>query len=307
MTEPQNVDDKSPPPLAAGELPESLSAALYDLVQRHDALGSVSPAAARAFLARLLDRRAAGPLDLDPLAMFLEEHGASDEVIHEVTLSLAALAPALKERASLPKRTAALSSKERQEALQRFVTRCPRRLPAEALPTLPEGGMFSPDPDYLLSVVTSVGRRRRRRRLLAIAAGVLGAAALTALGLWLWEARRGDASPPVHREHTAGRPVALEQRLDAKQARVLARVQTTRAEEALARGDLGEASGAAKQALALDEGMADALRVLAVAEKRAGRGAEACRLMRDYVTRAETPEPARARLLQSACDDAPSP
>lgn len=92
-----------------------------------------------------------------------------------------------------------------------------------------------------------------------------------------------------------------------QQALVLARLALARAEAALGEGELERSRAAADEALALAPALADAVRLLAVVEKRAGRVHEACRLMRDYVGRAATPEPARARLLASACDGAAAP
>lgn len=92
-----------------------------------------------------------------------------------------------------------------------------------------------------------------------------------------------------------------------QQARVLAHVALTRAERALAEGDLAGSRAAAQEALALDDTFVGAIRVLAVVEQRAGHQDEACRLMRDYVGRAATPEPARARLLATACEQPSAP
>ncbi len=127
-----------------------------------------------------------------------------------------------------------------------------------------------------------------RAGLLAVL--VLGA--LCALFAYLFGAPADDEPAAV--------PAAVAQ----QRAHVRARLELDRAREALRQGDTDAATRFAQGALALDDDSADALRLLAVLHKRAGRDAEACRHMRDYVRRAATPEPARARLLESACTDA---
>lgn len=134
----------------------------------------------------------------------------------------------------------------------------------------------------------------RRRRQLAAALAVVAAALAGALAYTSFDDDRSPPRPPG--------PAAS--REEEKQAHVRARLSLDRAQQALADGDLVTARELANEARALDAKAADAVRVLAVIEKRAGRTDEACRLMRDYVRRAATPEPARARLLASACDEA---
>src|SRR5690606_38253712 len=137
---------------------------------------------------------------------------------------------------------------------------------------------------------------RRGPLVLGIAIGGL---ALGTLATWAW--MRAPPKPPPEAAPASAPPD------DDKQARLRARLLLSRAEEALAAGELDESRAAAKEALALDEDYPAALRVLAVVEQRAGRAAEACRLMREYVGRAATPEPARAHLLATACGEPSAP
>lgn len=115
----------------------------------------------------------------------------------------------------------------------------------------------------------------------------------------------GDEAPPPPLPTDEGAPGDAGEAT--KEDRVRARLSLAGAEAALREGRLEESRAAAEEALALAPGLVEAVRLLAVVEKRAGRGHEACRLMRDYVGRAATPEPARARLLESACDDDAGP
>lgn len=115
-----------------------------------------------------------------------------------------------------------------------------------------------------------------------------------------------ERSGPAGREGAgASREATPEE--ERKRARVQARMALADAEDALREGRLDESHAAAREALRLDPELAAALRTLAVIEKQLGRADEACRLMRDYVGRATTPEPARARLLASACDAGAAP
>lgn len=149
-------------------------------------------------------------------------------------------------------------------------------------------------------VTSSYSRYRRRRRLTTVAA-LLFAAALGALGAYLVF---GGPRTRAHSEGAMAAPSGQVPKSTAerdKEARVRARVKVDEAEAALSRGDLAGAEAAAVAARALDERYPDAARVLAVIHTRTGKAHEACRLMGEYVRLAQTPEPARARLLESAC------
>jgi hypothetical protein len=304
------VSDPPRPPAARpttpSNLPPSLPEAMCDLVLRHDQLHESQGAAARAFLARLIDQTSGRALDLTPVFVWVKERAGDDKSAHEIVLSLSAVAHALRTRIALPNATVVIPPAERARLLQAFVRRCPAGSRPASVPVADDKPTAPPPPnvdlDYLPSVVTSTLVRERRKQQgmrAGVVAGVI-AAALGAFALFSVDGEETEseaaALPPPPADAPDTPPPG------SKEARAKAAFTLKSAERALSDGALEQAKAEAQRARELDPDLHEALQVLSVVERRLGNADAACTRMKEYVSAAKKRGAARRKLVKAACD-----